>query len=81
MNFAGVIKKHQPQKREKKGGFRISLDTTKNIRIIPFFNFLSLSLSSFNHHAAVAQSVEYQLPKLRVASSNLVCRSMNQDIN
>jgi hypothetical protein len=25
--------------------------------------------------AAIAQSVEHQLPKLRVASSNLVCRS------
>ena len=26
--------------------------------------------------AAVAQSVEHQLPKLRVASSSLVCRSI-----
>ncbi len=29
-------------------------------------------------NAAVAQLVEHQLPKLRVASSSLVCRSMNK---
>ena len=32
-------------------------------------------VDGFYRYAAVAQSVEHQLPKLRVASSSLVCRS------
>ena len=32
-------------------------------------------MRQYGHHAGVAQPVEHQLPKLRVASSNLVARS------
>ncbi len=35
-----------------------------------------LLVKPFQDYAAVAQLVEHQLPKLRVASSSLVCRSI-----
>lgn len=34
-----------------------------------------------NAFAAVAQLAEHQLPKLRVASSSLVCRSFNEHVS
>ena len=34
------------------------------------------SVHLYRNPAAIAQLVEHQLPKLRVASSNLVCRSI-----
>ena len=35
----------------------------------------SITFAPHKRNAAVAQLVEHQLPKLRVASSSLVCRS------